>query len=119
MSDQKKIATEEYASYLMAKRILTPPKETEAFKRGLIDEQGNILRDPESIEDELAFTLLDKLALYLRKQLGTRINRLRDFTAVYMFEDDKFSDKFVLKSGMEDRPQVQNLSKKLTDRLKQ
>lgn len=115
--DQKKIATEEFASYIIAKKLLTPPKDTEAFKRGMIDEMGNIIKEPESPEDEMALTLLDKMALYIRKQLGNRVNRLRDFTTIYMSDETQFSDKFILKGTMEDRPQVQKLSKNLTKTL--
>jgi hypothetical protein len=111
---EKNVAAEEYAAYLIGKRLLTKPQDTEAFRLGLIDADGLIVREPENREEEAALTLLDKLALHLRKQLGTRVNRLRDFMSVYMGDEDKFGDKFVLKGGMEKRSQVQSLGNKLT-----
>lgn len=115
--NNKKIDIEEYAAYLFVKKILTKPTDTDAYYNGLIDEKGNIIRDIETEDDESNFTLLDKLALFLRRQLGNRINRLRDFASVYMFDDEEFYNKFILK-GSHNKINIKKMSNKLDNLLK-
>lgn len=62
-----------YLVYEFIKRLATPFKEWEAYERGIIDEKGNILKDPKerrrNIKDRQAFGKFDLLVLKLKKLL--------------------------------------------------
>lgn len=56
--------------YSMVKRLATPFNEWEAYKRGIIDERGNILKsrkDLRTIKERDAFGLYDLMILNLKR----------------------------------------------------
>ena len=81
--------------YLFIKRLSTPFEKQEAFKLGIIDDEGKKLRDPETKEEKKSYGYLDKLIFNLKKLInnipgGKR--RLASFAAaLYLireFHDD-------------------------------
>ena len=80
------IADGALALYVL-KKLVTPWIQTDAFRLGLIDADGTLLRSPKEPEEKSAYTLLDrlvfnlkrilKLCAILRLQLGEIL--LRDF----------------------------------------
>ena len=62
-----------YLVYEFIKRLATPFEEWEAYERGIIDEEGNILMGPRerrrNIKDRQAFGKFDLLVLKLKKLL--------------------------------------------------
>jgi len=62
-----------YLVYEFIKRLATPFNEWEAYDRGIIDEEGNILKDAKerrrNIKDRQAFGKFDLLVLKLKKLL--------------------------------------------------
>jgi len=56
--------------------------ESQAFKMGLIDESGNMLKKPENMEEKLAFSSVDAYVLKLKKLLGNKIDLLN--TSIYL-----------------------------------
>jgi len=62
-----------YFVYQFLKKLVTPFEKTEAFKLGIIDEKGKILkkrRDLETKEEKAAYNLSDTLVWNLKKILG-------------------------------------------------
>ena len=62
-----------YFVYQFLKKLVTPFEKTEAFKLGIIDEKGKILkrrRDLETKDEKSAYTLSDTLIWNLKKILG-------------------------------------------------
>ncbi len=62
-----------YFVYQFLKKLVTPFEKTEAFKLGIIDEKGKILkrrRDLETKEEKSAYNLSDTLVWNLKKILG-------------------------------------------------
>lgn len=67
--------------------IHTPIKDFKAYHLGLINEYGQIKREPRSMEEKQAFTKLVQFAIYLKNRLERRvsygksdINKTRRFT---------------------------------------
>jgi hypothetical protein len=79
-------------SYDILKRILEDPKDTEAYKMGLVDEKGEIIREPVTPEEEEALTTLDVLLLKIKELLGGRISTLRKYMYVKNFDDSVIED---------------------------
>ena len=62
-----------YFVYQFLKKLVTPFEKTDAFKLGIIDEKGKILkkrRDLETSEEKSAYNLSDTLVWHLKKILG-------------------------------------------------
>lgn len=53
--------------YSFLKRLVTPFKESDAYKLGIIDEKGNKIKDPETNKEEDAYGYLDRLVFNIKK----------------------------------------------------
>lgn len=58
---------------LIATKLSIPFNEWEAYKLGIIDESGNILRPPKSPEDKKAFTYVDEVCLKVKKLIPSHL----------------------------------------------
>jgi len=56
----------------MLDRINKPIKNLPAFRMGLIDGAGNVIKDPKTKEEQRALSLLDQVVLFMRKSMGGR-----------------------------------------------
>jgi len=50
--------------------------DTQAFKMGIINENGDIIKKPETLEETMAFTAIDSYLLKLKKLLGNKVDLL-------------------------------------------
>jgi hypothetical protein len=104
MNDEQKVQRiEDNATvivYSIMKRIIQPYTEFEAYKLGLIDEQGNITKEPVSLKERLAFTLVDKLAIKLKQLLGSRMMDLNTFVYLNTISDYDELAYFILNRGL-------------------
>ena len=60
-------------AYFFVKKMATPFKKTKAYKLGIIDEKGNILKkmkELESDEERKAYTLLDRVIWNIKKLMS-------------------------------------------------
>lgn len=60
----------------LTSRLTTPIKNLPAFKYGLINAQGKILRMPKSKEERRALTYIDMVALFMRQTMGGRVQAI-------------------------------------------
>jgi len=79
MSEQKKeVLTEGWSGdfiiiYFIVQRLLKKVTDWPAFKHGLIDKDGNLLRKPKTQAERDSFTPLDRFLLYLKKKMPTSV----------------------------------------------
>lgn len=59
-----------YYTFRFLRQLVTPWNETEAYKLGLIDENGKKLRSPETGEEKDAYTLFFRLVYNIKRLLG-------------------------------------------------
>lgn len=52
----------------------------ECYKKGIIDEHGNKIKNPESVEEQACFDSLTKTILKIKRFLGSKTNLLETFT---------------------------------------
>lgn len=93
-------------SFIMLKNLLQPIQKHEAYKLGLVDKTGKIVRDPETDEEKEAFTLFDKLIFKIKNLLGSRIAQLNRFVWLQTVLDDDFFKNLVVTGGIEKRAAV-------------
>ena len=65
-------------SYAVIKKLVTPVTKTQAYKLGLVDTKGKIIRNPETDEEEMALSIFDKFMFRLKNLLGSKISQLNN-----------------------------------------
>lgn len=73
---------------VIMKRLSSPLSETTAFKIGLIDDNGNVLREPKTIEERNALTGSDKYLIKIRNLVKNNIDLLN--TTLYFENKDEY-----------------------------
>lgn len=63
-------ATDLILIYQFIKRLTTPFEQTEAFKLGLIDKKGKLLKKAETSEEKDAYGYFDRLVFNIKRLLG-------------------------------------------------
>lgn len=62
-------------AYIM-KKLAEPYIGSEAFKLGIIDRNGNQIKTPQTIEEQLSFTSIDSYLTKIKKMLGNKVDIL-------------------------------------------
>ncbi len=79
------------ALYLLLKKIITPFEEWEAYKLGIIDKNGNKIKNPLSSKERAAWDLLDRFSCNFKKLLIRFIgksNLVSYFSLAYLLRDN-------------------------------
>lgn len=96
-------------------KLVTPFKDTKAFKLGIIDDSGKILKKQSQLktqEEKSAYTMLDRLVFNLKRIL---INlpggdaKLKNIVAAY----------FLIKENYKQRPSIESLQEQFDKIIKQ
>jgi len=103
---------EDQLAYQLMQLIVRDPMDTKAFDMGLIDNQGKIIREPETDEEEAELTLLDKTTFYIRRLLAGKVNRMKNFATIHMTGDIEVTDTFMLRgSTMKDAGRIDRMDR--------
>jgi hypothetical protein len=71
------------AIFALAKKFATPFTKTQAYKLGIIDDKGNILRPPKTRKEKDAFTPLDNIVLRIKKLIPKNLWYLLTFAYIF------------------------------------
>jgi hypothetical protein len=85
-------------AYRFLKYLNAPIKEWRAYKLGIIDEEGNELRPPQTIEEKSGWNYFTKLVLALRKKLEKVVspNRLKlILQSLFLIREKKEDEYYV------------------------
>ena len=84
-----------YFVYQFLKKLVTPIKNTDAFKLGIIDEKGKVLKKRSTLktsEEKEAYTLTDTMIFNLKKLLekipGGRLRIASFAAALFLLKED-------------------------------
>jgi hypothetical protein len=72
------MVAESFLTGLMMHSLSEKIVDTYAYKLGLINEMGNIIKKAETLEETMAFTAVDSYLLKLKKLLGNKIDLLNN-----------------------------------------
>jgi len=75
MSYEKLISETLLTAYLI-KKLSQPISESQAFLKGIIDANGNIIRRPLTLEEKYAYTPIDAYIFKLKTMLGNKLSLL-------------------------------------------
>lgn len=70
--------------YSLARRFARKFENWEAYKLGLIDKEGNVIRSPNTLKEKSALTPLDRVILKIKRLIPKRLWYL--LTAAYIFK---------------------------------
>jgi hypothetical protein len=79
MPKSKRTEIDSLITYLFLKKLMTPILSMPAYRKGLIDSAGRIVKEPITQTDIDSLTLLDKIVLKIKRLLGPRISSLNQF----------------------------------------
>lgn len=72
--------------YLIAKRLTKSIENLEAYKLGIIDDEGKKIREPKTSEEKDAYTILDRMILRLRHLIGN--HKIASLTAAFLLSEE-------------------------------
>jgi len=107
---------EKVMAFILMKRLITPIKKTNAFKLGLVDRSGKVIKKAESDEEKKALSTLDKLIFKLKRLMGSKLAQLNTFMYLQTSEED-FSDNIIVLGGLEKRGMVKRVQDDLNKLL--
>lgn len=83
-------------AYLFIKAIMQPITSMDAFKLGLIDNLGRLKRQPQNQVEEDSLTLLDMIAIKVKRLLGTRVQELYNFLYLQTLSNNMYNNIIVM-----------------------
>jgi hypothetical protein len=66
------MAAESFVIGYMMNVLSTPIHETQAFKLGIVDASGSVIKRPETLEEQMAYTSIDSYLFKLKNMLGSK-----------------------------------------------
>jgi len=97
-------------TYLLLKKLTQPIVQSKAYKEGLVDASGSVLREPRSPIEEMAMTLLDKVVFQLKRLLGPRVIKLNKFLYLQTLNNN-FYNKLVVRGTIDQRAEILRIIK--------
>jgi hypothetical protein len=71
-----KIIRETFLTAYLMKKLAQPVYESQAFLKGIVDASGNLLKRPETIDEQCAYTPVDAYIFKLKTLLGSKLDLL-------------------------------------------
>lgn len=96
-------------AYLFLKKMMTPIRKMDAFKMGIVDGTGKVVRKPRTEREKQALTLLDKIILRIKRLLGNRIAKLFNFLYLQTLNNDLYNSMIVMGS-VQQRAEIKRIA---------
>jgi hypothetical protein len=103
--DENRQRVDDALSFLTIKKLVTPVSKTPAYKYGIVDQEGRIIKKPTTPEEESYLTLFDKFIFKIKRLLGGKISQLNNFMYVQTL-DNNFYNNLVVRGAIEQRASI-------------
>jgi len=110
MNHKSKRNTDAIIAYLFLKRLMTPFIKTDAYKLGLINNSGRIVRNPSNDIERDALTIFDKIIFKIKRLMGGKLLNFNKFLWLTTTSDDLLN-RIVVSGSVEQRSEVQRIQK--------
>jgi alanine racemase len=100
-------------TYILIKKLVTPIVKTQAYKFGLVDVTGKVIKEPTNPAEEVALTSLDKIVFKLKRMLGSKLLILNKFIYLQTINNAVY-DKLMVKGSILQRTEVKRIVKDLS-----
>ena len=116
INPEKKDNIDNVLSYILLKKLLLPINKTNAYDLELVDSTGKQIKEPETDEEKLAYSSLDKLIFKLKRELGGKLNRFNSFMYVKLF-DDNFYTNMIISGSLSKKGIIQKIKRDIEVKL--
>lgn len=93
-------------AFIIIKKLITPIVRSPAYKLGLVDQGGKVLREPVDENEKHALTILDKIVFKLKRLLGTKLTNLQSFLYLQTMTTDNIYNKLIIKGSVNNRAEI-------------
>jgi hypothetical protein len=97
-------------TFILVKKLVTPIVRSDAYKLGLVNNSGKILREPVGEDERNALTILDKIVFKLKRLLGNKIINLQSFLYLQTMNQQMYN-KLIVKGSVENRAEIRRIVK--------
>lgn len=97
-------------SYLLIKKLVTPITRTEAFHQGLVNSSGRVIREPETYEEKMSLTTLDRIIFKLKRLLGGKLMSLNSFLYLATMNNNMY-DKLNVRGSINQRAEIERIKR--------
>ena len=97
-------------TYVFLKKLVSPIVRTEAYKLGIVNNTGRVIKEPKTDKEKSSLTILDKTIFKLRRMLGSKISQLNNFLFLQTLSND-FYNKLVVRGSIEQRAEIKRIVK--------
>jgi hypothetical protein len=97
-------------SFILIKKLVCPITQTKAFKLGLINSAGKVIKEPKNDEENQALTLLDRIVLKIKRLLNTKLLNLNNFLYLSTISND-FYNRLVVRGTIKQRADIIRIAK--------
>lgn len=94
---------------------MTPFTKTAAYKHGLINSAGRVIKQPETDVEEDALTILDKVVFKIRRLLGGKLSNLHTYLWLQTRDRNEFYNKLVVRGSVEQKAEIKRIKKSLSN----
>jgi hypothetical protein len=116
ISLQNKDKIDNVLAYVFIKKLIRPINTTKAFKLGLIDNEGKLLKEPETDEEQRSLSLFDRIVFKIKRMLGSRVSQLNAFIYLKSLDDD-FYNNMVITGSLSKKSAVRRMEKDIENVL--
>lgn len=110
MADTKRETLDSVLTFIFLKKLMTPITKMPAYKKGLVDNTGKVIKTPETPDERASLTLLDKFMFKMKRLLGSKRTQLNNFLFLQTLSND-FYNKLVVRGSVEQRAEIKRLQR--------
>lgn len=110
----KKSNVDTILSYILIKKLVRPISSTPAYKLGLVDNSGKIIRKPEIEEEYEALTILDRIIFQIKRLLGHKLMTLNNFLFLQSNNND-FYNNLVIRGTTKQKAEMVKINREFKD----
>jgi hypothetical protein len=114
---QRKINNDDLISYILLKKLLQPVNQTDAYKLGLVDISGKVVRDPETDVELSALTSLDQIIFEMKSIMSGRINQFYKYVVLNALSDSLYKN-LTTNFSYQNRPEITKMKEILKQNTK-
>ena len=92
-------------TFLFIKKLVTPIVKTPAFKLGLVSCAGKVVKEPDTEEEHMALTILDRITFKIKRLLGGKLSTLNNFLYTTTQSQDMYN-KVVIRGSVDQRAEI-------------
>jgi hypothetical protein len=97
-------------SFILIKKLVTPIAQSQAYKMGLVNSAGKVIKEPKTDTENAALTLMDRIVFKLKRLLGNRLLNLNNFLYLSTINND-FYNKLVVRGTIKQRAEITRIAK--------